>query len=80
MKNGPDLSTPGKRVKHYREASGCSQLKFAHLCGCGRSSIALIEADKSDGSPKLWDRIANVLGRDQHELRTGRKFGKQDTK
>ena len=71
------MSEVGLRIKEAREARGMSQAELANSTGMAQSSIANIEAVRTNIGLAALVRVANVLGVTTDWL-VGRKGPKED--
>lgn len=51
-------------LRDSRKEAGLTQTALSELCGCGRTTICMIENGKLLPSVKLAKKIGNVLGFD----------------
>lgn len=51
-------------LKRFRNKANLTQRELANMCGCGRTTICMIENHKLKPSVKLAKKIGEVLGFD----------------
>lgn len=58
----------GQRIKEIRKSKGLTQEKLAEIVGIGTSNISYIETGKFAPSIENFERIAEALDVEPHEL------------
>ena len=66
-----DRRSIGERVYAVRRDRQLSQTEFAELLGVSRNTISLLERRKINASQALIRALVEMLGVDEHWLRTG---------
>lgn len=56
-------------LKEARDRAGLTQEQLAKSLGITPRAYQFIESGESDSRPKLWDRLEDLFGIDQRELR-----------